>query len=75
MGPADDCLPDRLFEPLENGALAGVALDRGEFARMLELYYGMCGWSPVTGFPDPGRLAELDLEWAEGYRPAAGAAG
>ena len=73
--PADDCLPERMFEPLQNGALEGVALDRGDFARMLELYYGMCGWSLQTGFPSQAKLAELDLDWVEEYRPAAEAAG
>ena len=63
FGPADDCLPERMFQPLENGALEGVAIDREEFARMLELYYDMAGWDRKSGFPTPAKLAELDLEW------------
>jgi aldehyde:ferredoxin oxidoreductase len=59
--PADDRLPDRLFEGLENGPLAGAALDRREFADALQLYYQMQGWDCATGAPTPARLAELDL--------------
>ena len=70
FGPADDCLPERMFQPLENGALEGVAIDREEFARMLELYYDMAGWDRKSGFPSPAKLAELDLEWLEEERPA-----
>jgi aldehyde:ferredoxin oxidoreductase len=70
FGPADDCLPERMFQPLENGALEGVAIDREEFARMLEMYYDMAGWDRKSGFPSPAKLAELDLEWLEGERPA-----
>jgi aldehyde:ferredoxin oxidoreductase len=69
FGPADDTLPPRLFEPLENGALQGVAIDREEFRRMLEQYYEMAGWDASTGFPAPARLAELDLQWLESERP------
>ena len=29
---ADDTLPDRIFEPLENGALKGEKIDRQQFA-------------------------------------------
>jgi aldehyde:ferredoxin oxidoreductase len=72
LTPADDRLPERLFEPLANGALQGTALDRAEFARMLGTYYQMAGWDPVTGFPLPAKLAELDLGWLEPERQAAG---
>ncbi len=57
---ADDALPDRLFEPLQNGALQGRGLDRAEFARALKLYYGMVGWD-ADGMPTPALLAELGL--------------
>lgn len=69
FGPADDTLPPRLFQPLENGALQGVAIDPEEFRRMLELYYEMAGWDGTSGFPTPARLAELGLEWLEPERP------
>ncbi len=60
---ADDVLPARLHEPLQNGALAGEAIDRDEFARALQLYYQMAGWDQ-QGVPTPARLAELGLTWA-----------
>lgn len=69
--PADDTLPDRMFEPLENGPLQGEKLDRDEFQRALKLYYHMAGWDPDTGFPTEAKLAELDLAWANDYRPTA----
>ena len=69
FGPGDDNLPDRMFEPLLGGSLKGVAIDRGEFARMLELYYDMVGWDKESGFPTRAKLAELDLDWVEDYRP------
>ncbi|MBI2940271.1 MAG: aldehyde ferredoxin oxidoreductase family protein [Chloroflexi bacterium] len=60
---ADDRLPDRMFEPLENGPLEGQALDRDEVQRAITLYYQMMGWDE-QGRPTPAKLAELDLEWA-----------
>ncbi len=59
----DDTLPDRLFQPLENGPLQGVGLDREAFERARQLYYQMAGWDE-EGKPLPGKLAELGLEWA-----------
>ncbi|MHB1005213.1 MAG: aldehyde ferredoxin oxidoreductase family protein [Chloroflexota bacterium] len=63
----DDTLPDRFFEGLENGALAGRGLDRGEFARAISAYYGMAGWDPRTGVPTKAKLAELDMAWANDH--------
>ena len=60
----DDILPDRLYEPLENGVLEGESLDREEFETARSLYYQMAGWDAETGEPTPGKIAELDLEWA-----------
>ena len=57
---ADDTLPTRLFEPLQNGALEGVAIDRAEFGRALQGYYEMAGWDE-QGVPTPEKLAELGL--------------
>ncbi len=62
---ADDTLPDRFFEPLGNGALAGHALPREEFARAVRAYYAMAGWDPETGRPTAAKLAELDVAWAQ----------
>ncbi|MFN2202541.1 MAG: aldehyde ferredoxin oxidoreductase family protein, partial [Caldilineaceae bacterium] len=60
---ADDNLPQRMYEPLENGKLEGVSIDPDKFEAMLDLYYSMAGWDN-EGVPTPGKLAELDLLWA-----------
>ena len=61
---ADDNLPQRMYEPLHNGKLEGVAIDKGEFEQMLSLYYDMAGWDE-NGVPTEGKLAELDLLWSQ----------
>ena len=63
FGRKDDTLPERLFEPLESGALQGKGLDRGEFDDLLTLYYEAMGWDPAEGVPTRGKLAELNLYW------------
>ncbi|MBW1961425.1 MAG: aldehyde ferredoxin oxidoreductase family protein [Deltaproteobacteria bacterium] len=60
----DDMLPERFFEPLQNGALKGNRLSREDFKKALESYYGMMGWDPDTGIPTPGKLQEVGLGWA-----------
>ena len=60
----DDALPERLFQPLENGALQGVALPRAEFEQAMTDLYNVKGWDPNTGRPTRERLAALDIEWA-----------
>jgi len=57
---ADDNLPQRMFEPLQNGKLEGVAIDKTQFADALQLYYQMAGWGD-DGVPTKAKLAELDL--------------
>lgn len=63
FGRKDDVLPERFFEPLEGGRLAGKALSRDEFERALTLTYQMRGWDPATGLPTAAKLAELDIPW------------
>lgn len=60
---ADDVLPERIYQPLENGALQGARIDRAEFAEALRQTYAVKGWDPTTGAPRPEKLAELDLGW------------
>ena len=71
FGRADDRLPDRLFSPLENGALEGVALSRKDFERALTDLYEVKGWDPATGLPTPPKLNELAIGWAAGAADAA----
>jgi aldehyde:ferredoxin oxidoreductase len=58
---ADDQLPQRMFEPLQNGKLKGIGLDPEAFDHALRLYYQMAGWS-ADGVPGEAKLAELGLE-------------
>jgi aldehyde:ferredoxin oxidoreductase len=60
----DDTLPDRLFTPLEGGALAGVALNRTEFEAAMTELYKRKGWNPETSAPSRDKLRELGIEWA-----------
>ncbi|HVN53477.1 MAG TPA: aldehyde ferredoxin oxidoreductase family protein [Anaerolineaceae bacterium] len=64
LTPADDALPPRLFEPLENGPLAGRCISREDFARAMRTLYALKGWDLETGIPTPAKLAELDIDWA-----------
>ena len=59
----DDILPERLFSPLENGALKGVSISREEFEHALTVLYEKKGWNPDTGAPTRQRLDELDIGW------------
>ena len=60
----DDTLPERLFQPLENGALEGHAMPREEFEEALTQLYQLKGWDPASGQPTKERLEELSLGWA-----------
>lgn len=55
----DDILPDRLFEPLGNGALQGKFIDRDKFEKALDTYYKLEGWDS-EGKPTESRLLQLD---------------
>lgn len=59
---ADDKLPERFFEPMRSGTLKGHAVNRGEFQKGIELYYGMMGWDAV-GRPTRAKLEELGVGW------------
>jgi aldehyde:ferredoxin oxidoreductase len=60
----DDMLPDRLFQPLENGALMGVTISRPDFEATLTELYRIKGWDTVTGLPTRERLEALGIGWA-----------
>ena len=65
---ADDRLPDRLFTPLENGALAGTAIARDDFEHALTNLYLLKGWDPATGAPTEERFRALGLGWTAAGR-------
>ena len=60
----DDVLPERLYQGLENGALKGESMPRGDFERALTVLYGLKGWDPETGNPTREKLEALSLGWA-----------
>jgi aldehyde:ferredoxin oxidoreductase len=62
MTPADDKLPDRFFEPMRGGTLKGHKVDREEFQKGIDLYYGMMGWDE-GGRPTRAKLEELGVGW------------
>ncbi|HEV8673086.1 MAG TPA: aldehyde ferredoxin oxidoreductase family protein [Methylomirabilota bacterium] len=62
--PDDDVLPQRMHEPLGNGALKGERVDPEQFLTARRLYYQMAGWDPETGQPTPAKLAELAVDEA-----------
>jgi len=59
----DDCLPDRLYDPLEQGTPREKKLHPESFAHALKLYYQAMGWDSQTGAPTDGRLGFLGLDW------------
>ncbi|MFA6311300.1 MAG: aldehyde ferredoxin oxidoreductase family protein [Sterolibacterium sp.] len=59
----DDVLPDRLFQPLESGPLAGAGISRDDFDLTMDELYRLKGWDPQTTVPTRARLRELDIEW------------
>ena len=60
---SDDTLPDRLFEPLEGGALESKKLDRDQFLKTRAITYDMLGWDRQTAAPRRWKLYELGLDW------------
>jgi len=60
---AKDRLPERMFAPLEAGALKGVAISRSDFQEALQQLYLLKGWDPQTGIPTRQRLEALALGW------------
>lgn len=59
----DDALPERLFTPLENGALQGVALNHADFDAAMTQLYEIKGWNSETAAPTREKLRELGIEW------------
>ncbi len=60
IGKKDDALPERFTrQPLKKGTSTGLTARAEE---MMEEYYQLRGWDPVTGWPTKEKLAELSLE-------------
>lgn len=66
----DDDLPARAYQPLRKGPEDGAVVDKAQLHHAIEVYYEICGWNPKTGYPYPGKLLELDLDWINGNEDA-----
>jgi aldehyde:ferredoxin oxidoreductase len=62
----DDVLPERFSTSPESGPLKGIKVDKAEHEDAREAYYQMFGWDE-KGVPTRGRLAELNMLWADKY--------
>jgi aldehyde:ferredoxin oxidoreductase len=51
-----------LYEDLRAGTLAGHSIDRDQYRKALQLYYGMMGWDN-QGVPQRAKLEELGVGW------------
>lgn len=56
---AECLLPGKDGEPFSR---KGLVVDRGEFEKMKDEYYGFRGWDVSTGLQKAEKLSELDLE-------------
>lgn len=59
----EDVLPERLFQPIEDGPMAGVSISKPDFEKTMDELYRIKGWDTVTTAPSRERLRELDIEW------------
>lgn len=57
-----DTLPKALLKPYLDDPQGSEGFTPN-FTEMLAAYYNVRGWDPATGFPNPGKLIELDLKW------------
>ncbi len=60
----EDDYPPRRFmeEPVKSGPLKGELLERKNWDRMLDEYYGLNGWDRRSGWPTQRKLKELGLQ-------------
>ena len=57
-------LPERMFDPIESGPRAGLAVDRAVLSEALAKYFEMLNWDEGA-VPREMKLAELDISWLE----------
>jgi aldehyde:ferredoxin oxidoreductase len=57
---SNDRLPKALLEPYKDVEIHGM-LDELGFKQMLEAYYQVRGWDPITGYPSREKLHQLNL--------------
>jgi aldehyde:ferredoxin oxidoreductase len=59
---ANDTLPKALLEPYQDATHLEAPF-KIDLESMLETYYQTRGWDPVTGFPTPDKLRQLELDF------------
>jgi len=60
-----DTLPERLFTPLEDGALKGIGIPKDQFEAAMSELYRQKGWDAQTGAPGIEKLEALGIGWAK----------
>ena len=63
IGPEQDRLPDRVYEPISSGPNQGGKMSSQEVEAAKQAYYQMRGWYSTTGWPWQEKLEELDIGW------------
>jgi aldehyde:ferredoxin oxidoreductase len=53
-------LPERMYQPIENGASKGMAMDKEKFVKMKKEYYDIMGWDD-KGKPKKETLERLEI--------------
>jgi len=56
-----DMIPNRLYEPIENGVTRGLKIKEEDFKKAKKLYYKMAGYNK-KGFPTYEKLLELGID-------------
>ncbi len=63
--PQSDVLPQRMHEPLQEGAFDGISIDKNEFDQAIKMQYEMMGWDE-QGIPSKEKLNEMKIGWVDG---------
>lgn len=63
FGRDADRLPKKLFQALQGGRSAGLALSEGELEAAKDAYYQQAGWDRQSGNPSQEKLSQLGLGW------------
>jgi aldehyde:ferredoxin oxidoreductase len=48
-------------EPIKTGPSKGELLKKADWDKMLDEYYGLHGWDPMTSWPTKNKLKEIGL--------------
>ena len=62
FGRREGTLPERLFTRASTkGPSRDEVVERAAFEKMLDEYYEIAGWDPLTGIPTQEKLEELEI--------------